>query len=109
MSLGKAVGITAILYFLYNAYLSFTMSGLFGLLSLFYPIPLSAIYLVAGLLLLDGEHKKIAALLGLSLILLPLYLSNFNISLIFNNITSPIYLVFSIILPILIMYAALKE
>jgi hypothetical protein len=103
--LGKIVGTASILYFLYTAYSTITTSGLFAIISVIYFVP----YLLAGIFLLQGEYKTITILMGVLILFIPFYLSGYNISLILQNITSPINLIFAIILPALIIYNALKE
>jgi len=48
-------------------------------------------------------------LMGALILFVPFYLTGFNVSLMLQTITSPMNLVFGIILPILIIYSALKE
>lgn len=103
--LSKAVGALSILYFIYSAYIAITLSGLIGIVGLLYTLP----YLIAGILLLREEHKIITILCGIILLFIPFHLAGYNIAPIISNITSPIYLTFSIVLPVLIIYSAIKE
>ena len=112
--LNKVVGGVSILYFAWIVYTSFVTSGLsgilssdiaFGVMSLLFFVP----YLIAGIFLLQEENKTITILMGALILFVPFYLTGFNVSLILQTITSPMNLIFGIILPILIIYCALKE
>jgi len=103
--LSKAVGALSILYFIYSAYITITLSGLIGIAGLLYTAP----YLIAGILLLKEEHKIISILCGIALLLIPFHLAGYNIAPIISNLTSPVYLIFSTVLPVLIIYSAIKE
>ncbi len=103
--LSKAVGALSILYFIYSAYIAITVSGLIGIVGLVYTLP----FLIAGILLLKEEHKIITIICGIVLLLIPFHLSGYNLAPIISNITSPIYLIFSIVFPALIIYSAMKE
>lgn len=103
--ISKAVGAVSVLYFIYLAYFMILSSGLFGILALLYYLP----YPIAGILLLMGEHRMIAALCGVVILIIPFYLSGYNISVMIGNLINPIYLVFSVVLPVLIVYSAIKD
>ena len=103
--IGKAVGAVSILYFIHLAYISISISGLYGIMGLLYYLP----YPIAGILLLMEEHKMVAALFGVAILAIPFYLSGYNVSLMIGNLINPIYLVFSVVLPVLIVYSAIKE
>ncbi len=103
--LSKAVGALSILYFIYSAYIAITLSGLIGITGLLYTLP----YLIAGILLFKEEHKIITILCGIALLLIPFHLAGYNIAPIISNLTSPTFIIFSIVLPALIIYSAIKE
>ncbi len=103
--ISKTVGAVSVLYFIYLAYISISISGLYGVLALLYYLP----YPIAGILLIMEEHKIIAALCGAAILIIPFYLSGYNVSVMIGNLINPIYLVFSVVLPVLIVYSAVKE
>ncbi len=103
--ISKAVGAVSVLYFIYLAYVAISIGGLYGIMGLLYYLP----YPIAGILLLMGEHKIIAALCGAAILAIPFYLSGYNVSLMIGNLINPIYLVFSVVLPVLIVYGAMRE
>ena len=103
--LGKVVGAASVLYFIYAAYIAIGTGGLYGIMALLYYLP----YPVAGILLLMDEHRMITILCGIAILFIPFYQSGYNVSFMISNLMNPISLVFSIILPALIIYSAIKE